>query len=255
VKIATWNVNSLKVRLPHVLQWAAEQEPDVIALQEIKQPDEDFPAEALRAAGYEALSNGQRTYNGVALVSRSTARDAVRALPGSEDTQRRVLAATVGGVRIVNLYVPNGQSVDSDKFAYKLDWLSRLHDYLIEELRDHERLIVLGDFNIAPEDRDVHDPELWRGKVLFSEPEHEALGGLLELGLVDLYRQFDQPEDAYSWWDYRAAAFRRNRGLRIDLILGSHAMAECCTAAGIDREPRGWERPSDHAPVWAEFEA
>ncbi len=255
MKIATWNVNSLKVRLPHVLQWAAEQRPDVIALQEIKQPDEDFPGDALRAAGYEGLSNGQRTYNGVALVSRDPASDPVRALPDSDDPQRRVLAATVAGVRIVNLYVPNGQSVDSDKFAYKLDWLSRLHDYLVRELRDHERLVVLGDFNIAPEDRDVHDPDLWRGKVLFSEPEHEALGRLLDLGLVDLYRQFDQPDDAYSWWDYRAAAFRRNRGLRIDLILGSHVMAERCVACGIDREPRGWERPSDHAPVWAEFES
>ncbi|HKK23454.1 MAG TPA: exodeoxyribonuclease III, partial [Pseudohaliea sp.] len=176
------------------------------------------------------------------------------ALPGSEDPQRRVLAATVAGVRIVNLYVPNGQSVDSDKYRYKLEWLQRLRDYLADELEAHEKLIVLGDFNIAPGERDVHDPELWRGRVLFSEAEREALAGLLELGLVDLFRQFDQPEGAFSWWDYRAAAFRRNRGLRIDLILGSHAMAERCLASAVDPEPRGWERPSDHAPVWAEFE-
>jgi exodeoxyribonuclease-3 len=254
VKVATWNVNSLKVRLPQVLAWVAEAEPDVLALQEIKQPDEDFPAEALQAAGYHGISNGQRTYNGVALLSRQPPADPVRALPGSEDPQRRVLAATIAGVRIVNLYVPNGQSVDSDKYGYKLEWLRRLRDYLAHELETHEKLVVLGDFNIAPGDRDVHDPELWRGRVLFSEPEHEALARLLELGLVDLFRQFDQPEDAFSWWDYRAAAFRRNRGLRIDLILGSHAMAERCIASAVDPEPRGWERPSDHAPVWAEFE-
>jgi len=254
VKVATWNVNSLKVRLPQVLAWLAEAGPDVLALQEIKQPDQDFPAEALQAAGYHGISNGQRTYNGVALVSRQPLADAVRALPGSEDPQRRVLAATVAGVRIVNLYVPNGQSVDSDKYRYKLEWLQRLRDYLADELEAHEKLIVLGDFNIAPGERDVHDPELWRGRVLFSEAEREALAGLLELGLVDLFRQFDQPEGAFSWWDYRAAAFRRNRGLRIDLILGSHAMAERCLASAVDPEPRGWERPSDHAPVWAEFE-
>ncbi len=254
MKVATWNVNSLKVRLPQVLAWLAEAGPDVLALQEIKQPDEDFPAEALQAAGYHGISNGQRTYNGVALVSRQPLADAVRALPGSEDPQRRVLAATVAGVRIVNLYVPNGQSVDSDKYRYKLEWLQRLRDYLADELEAHEKLIVLGDFNIAPGERDVHDPELWRGRVLFSEAEREALAGLLELGLVDLFRQFDQPEGAFSWWDYRAAAFRRNRGLRIDLILGSHAMAERCLASAVDPEPRGWERPSDHAPVWAEFE-
>ena len=254
MKVATWNVNSLKVRLPQVLAWLAEAGPDVLALQEIKQPDQDFPAEALQAAGYHGISNGQRTYNGVALLSRQPPSDPVRALPGSEDPQRRVLAATIDGVRIVNLYVPNGQAVDSEKYQYKLEWLERLRDYLADELKAHERLVVLGDFNIAPEDRDVHDPELWRGRVLFSEPEHAALKRLTDLGLVDLFRQFDQPEDAFSWWDYRAAAFRRNRGLRIDLILGSHTMAERCVASAIDPEPRGWERPSDHAPVWAEFE-
>jgi len=254
VKVATWNVNSLKVRLPQVLAWLAEAKPDVLALQEIKQPDEDFPAEALQAAGYHGISNGQRTYNGVALLCRQPPADPVRALPGSEDPQRRVLAATIGGVRIVNLYVPNGQAVDSEKYQYKLEWLERLRDFLADELEAHERLVVLGDFNIAPEDRDVHDPDLWRGRVLFSEPEHAALARLTDLGLVDLFRQFDQPEAAFSWWDYRAAAFRRNRGLRIDLVLGSHAMAERCIASVIDPEPRGWERPSDHAPVWAEFE-
>lgn len=255
MKVSTWNVNSLKVRLPQVLDWLEVARPDVLALQEIKQVNEVFPTDAFAAAGYESLANGQPTYNGVALLARQPLADPVRSLPGFEDPQRRLVGATVEGVRIINLYVPNGQAVDSEKFRYKLAWLEHLQDFLREQLGHHENLIVLGDFNIAPADEDVHDPESWRGKVLFSEPEHQALGRLLDLGLVDVFRQFDQPEASFSWWDYRAAAFRRNAGLRIDLILANHTMAERCTGAEIDREPRAWERPSDHTPVSAEFEA
>lgn len=254
MKLATWNVNSLKVRLPQVLGWAESHRPDLLALQEIKQVDEAFPREEIAAAGYRWAVNGQKTYNGVALLAREEPREIVTALPGYDDPQRRVLAATVGELRAINLYVPNGQAVGSDKYAYKLEWLARLKDYLADELARHEKVAVLGDFNIAPEDRDVHDPEKWAGQVLCSEPERAALSSLLELGLVDVFRRFDQPSESYSWWDYRAAGFRRNAGLRIDLILASEALAGSCTASSIDREPRGWERPSDHAPVCARFE-
>ncbi len=237
------------------MDWLESARPDVLALQEIKQVDEAFPSGEFEAAGYHGLSNGQPTYNGVAILSREAPADAVRSLPDWDDPQRRVLAATVSDVRVVNLYVPNGQAVDSDKYEYKLRWLDRLHAFLADELERHPNIVVVGDFNIAPADEDVHDPEQWRGKVLFSEPEHEALTRLLDLGLVDVYRQFDQPEASFSWWDYRSAAFRRNAGLRIDLILASHPMAERCTASAIDPDPRGWERPSDHAPVSADFES
>lgn len=253
MKIATWNVNSLKVRLPHVTEWLESAEPDVLVLQEIKQPDDAFPADAFEQLGYRSLANGQRTYNGVATIARAPLANPVTELPALEDPQRRILAATVNGVRVVNLYVPNGQRVGSEKYDYKLNWLAALRDWLREELAAHERLAVLGDFNIAPEDRDVHDPEKWRDHVLCSGPERAALGQLLALGLADVYRQFEQPAGTYSWWDYRAGAFRRNAGLRIDLILASPALAGACTAAWIDREPRGWQRPSDHTPVVAEF--
>lgn len=254
MKIATWNVNSLKARLPHVLRWLAEQQPDVLALQETKTVDDNFPVAELAETGYQALYAGQKTYNGVALLGRSPAADPITDIPGLDDPQRRVLGATLAGVRVLNLYVPNGSEVGSDKYAYKLDWLDKLAGLIEAELKAHERLVVLGDFNIAPEDRDVHDPDEWRGKVLFSEPEHAALRRLLDLGLEDVFRRFEQPEQSFSWWDYRAAAFRRNRGLRIDLILASAALAERCTGCVIDKAPRGWERPSDHTPVVAEFD-
>jgi len=253
VKIATWNVNSLKVRLPHVLEWLAANRPDVLVLQEIKQTTEAFPTEDFQAAGYVAIANGQKTYNGVAVLSRHSPGDPVFELPNFEDPQRRVLAVTIAGVRIVDLYVPNGSEVGSEKYAYKLHWLSSLRDYLATELARHERLVVLGDFNIAPADEDVHDPEGWGDAILCSPAERSALRDLLALGLDDVFRKFDQPAKAFSWWDYRAAGFRRNAGLRIDLILTTAAMTEACTASYIDKEPRTWERPSDHAPVIAEF--
>jgi exodeoxyribonuclease-3 len=253
MKIATWNVNSLRVRLDHVLEWLELAQPDVLALQETKLKDEDFPAEAFTALGYQAVYSGQPTYNGVALITREAVADPVTDIEGLSDPQRRVLGATVGETRIFNLYVPNGQSVDSDKYRYKLEWLEALRVQLSRELERHARCILLGDFNIAPEDRDVHDPDAWRGKVLCSDAERAALGGLLELGFADLFRRFEQPEKSYSWWDYRAAAFRRNMGLRIDLILASEPLTALCTSCAIDVEPRRLERPSDHTPVVAEF--
>ncbi len=253
MKIATWNVNSLKIRLQQVLDWLASESPDVFALQETKTKDADFPADAFRERGYEVSFSGQPTYNGVALISRTPITDVVTDIDGLGDPQRRVLAATVGGVRIWNLYVPNGQSVESEKYQYKLGWLAALKRQVAGELGRHERCVLLGDFNVAPEDRDVHDPEAWRGQVLCSEPERAALRALLELGLVDVFRNFDQEEKSYSWWDYRQMAFRRKMGLRIDLILASRALASQCTECRIDKEPRRHERPSDHAPVVAAF--
>lgn len=254
MKIATWNVNSMKVRLPHVLEWLSAHTPDVLVLQEIKQLTEMFPQDELAAAGYNSLANGQKTYNGVAVVSKEEARDPDLQLPGLDDPQRRVLAATIGGVRVINLYVPNGSEVGSEKYQYKLDWLRTLRDYLAAQLEKYEKVVVLGDFNIAPADEDVYDPEKWGEAILCSPLERAALAELLDLGLTDVFRKFDQPEKTFSWWDYRAAMFRRNAGLRIDLILTSDAMTKRCTKSHIDREPRTWERPSDHAPVVAEFE-
>lgn len=253
MKIATWNVNSLKVRLPHVTEWLESAKPDVLVLQEIKQISDAFPSEALEELGYRGIANGQKTYNGVANIARHELVDPVTDIPGLDDEQRRVLATTVNGVRVVNLYVPNGQEVGSDKYSYKLGWLAALRDWLADEMKQHEKLVVLGDFNIAPDDRDVYDPEKWGDAILCSPAERAALGELTDLGLTDVFRNFDQPEATFSWWDYRAAGFRRNAGLRIDLILASPALAEACTASYIDREPRTWERPSDHTPVIAEF--
>jgi exodeoxyribonuclease-3 len=254
MKIATWNVNSMNVRLPHVLEWLAANDPDVLVLQEIKQITEAFPVDALREVGYKSAASGQKTYNGVAVISKATPVDLVTDFPGFDDPQRRVLASTVSGVRIIDLYVPNGQSVGSEKFEYKLGWLAALRKFLKQEIAQHEKLVVLGDFNIAPADEDVHDPEKWGEDILCSPPEREALRKILDLGLTDVFRQFEQPEKTFSWWDYRAAGFRRNAGLRIDLILASASMAASCKGSHVDKEPRAWERPSDHAPVVAEFD-
>lgn len=253
MKIATWNVNSLTVRLPHVLEWAKSVAPDILALQEIKLLTEAFPLERFTESGYHAIASGQKTYNGVATVSRAALTDPVTDIPGFEDAQRRVLVATIDGVRVANLYVPNGQSVGSLKYEYKLGWLAALRDYLATEMSAHENLVVLGDFNVAPGDVDVYDPVAWGDGIHCSPAERAALDELSRLGLVDVFRQFEQPEKSFSWWDYRAGKFRRNAGLRIDLILASPALAARCTASYIDREPRGWDRPSDHAPVVAEF--
>ncbi|WP_028770866.1 exodeoxyribonuclease III [Silanimonas lenta] len=254
MKIASWNVNSLNARQAHLLAWLGSRRPDVVALQETKLEDHRFPDAELAAAGYRSVFAGQKTYNGVALLARSEAGlvpEAVQVgIPGFEDEQKRVIAATVGGVRIVNLYVVNGQAVGSEKYDYKLRFLEALHGWLAEELRRHPALVVLGDFNIAPDERDVHDPAVWNeDSILTSTAERAALRRLFALGLVDSYRAL-QPEGAeFSWWDYRAAGFRRNLGLRIDLVLLSQGLLPRCTEAMIDREPRTWERPSDHAPV------
>ncbi len=253
MKIATWNVNSLRVRLPHVLDWLQSTQPDVLALQEIKLTNDLFPHDALREAGYTCSVSGQPTYNGVAVLAREPMHEVLTDIPGFDDPQRRVLAATVGDTRVINLYVVNGEAVGSEKYAYKLAWLDALHTWLAEEMQRHPRMVVLGDFNIAPEDRDVHDPVAWAGKILCSDAERAALQRLQALGLSDVFRQFDQEDKTFSWWDYRMNGFKRNLGLRIDLILASPSMTEACKASWVDKTPRGWERPSDHAPVIAEF--
>lgn len=253
MKIATWNVNSIKVRWPDVLAWCQAHQPDVLALQETKVTDENFPEAACIEAGYQVQYSGQRTYNGVAILSKQAATDVVTDVPGLDDPQRRILAATIDGVRVIDLYVPNGSSVGSEKYAYKLGWFEKVHDYIAEQLQTHSQCVVLGDFNIAPTDEDVHDPEVWGEGILVSPKERAALQKLMGLGLVDVFRESVDHEVIYSWWDYRQAAFRRNRGLRIDLILASEAMAKRCGECRIDKEPRGSERPSDHAPVWVEY--
>ncbi len=253
MKITSWNVNSLRVRLEHVCDWLEQNQPDVLALQEIKMTNDMFPYEQIESAGYHAAVNGQKTYNGVAILSRDNPVDLVTKIPDFSDEQRRVLAATIGEYRVIDLYVPNGQSVGSEKYRYKLCWLSALCGFLSEQIAKFPNLVVLGDFNIAPDDRDVHDPESWQGNVLVSDAERAALQEILDLGLVDTFRRFEQADKIFSWWDYRAAAFRRNRGLRIDLVLASSALAERCISADIDIEPRTLERPSDHAPVSAVF--
>ena len=253
MKIVAWNVNSLKVRLPQLLDFLATRQPDAVCLQETKLTDENFPVAELAALGYRAAFTGQKTYNGVAIVSRSDLTDISAGIPGFEDAQKRVIAATVDGVRLVCVYCPNGQSLDSDKYPYKLAWFDALTAWLKDELARHPKLAVLGDYNVAPEDRDVHDPEAWAGCVLVSEPERERFRNLLALGLTDSFRLFEQPEKTFSWWDYRMMGFRRNHGLRIDHILLSAPLAAACTAASIDRDMRKLERPSDHAPVLAEI--
>ena len=253
MKIASWNVNSLNVRMPHLSTWLGGASPDVVALQETKLEDAKFPADALAALGYRSVFAGQKTYNGVAILSRDEPRDVVAEIPSMVDPQRRMLAATVGALRIVNLYVVNGQAVGSEKFAYKLDWLAKVRDFLMYEMQHHPYTVVLGDFNIAPQDRDVHDPAAWREQVLCSSAERAALKAMLDLGLHDSFRLLNEEQGHYSWWDYRQGGFRRNLGLRIDLILVSDALRARCRAASIDRLPRTWERPSDHTPVLLEL--
>jgi exodeoxyribonuclease III len=253
MKLATWNVNSLNVRLPRLLDWLAANQPDVIGLQETKLDDPRFPAMEIAAAGYQVSFYGQKTYNGVAILSRSPVADVMPGMPQFADDHKRVLAASVGDIRFVCFYVPNGQSVDSDKYQYKLRWLAAATAYLREELAHHPRLAVVGDINIAPEDRDVHDPALWRGQVLCTDAERAAFRDWLGLGLKDAFRLFEQPEKTFSWWDYRQLAFPKNHGLRIDHVLLSPALAATCTSCRIDRQARKGEKPSDHAPVVAEL--
>jgi exodeoxyribonuclease-3 len=254
--VATWNVNSLKVRLPHLLDWLGTHRTDIVCLQETKLTDDRFPVAELEQAGYRCAFAGQKTYNGVAVlvrVDRGQATDVQVNLPNFPDEQKRLLAVTLDSMRVICGYFPNGQAVGSDKYAYKLAWLAALREWLQGELTRHDKLVLAGDFNIAPEARDVHDPALWEGQVLCSEPERDALRGLLALGLQDSFRLFAQPERSYTWWDYRNLAFRRKMGLRIDHILLSSALAAHCTACTIDVEPRRREQPSDHAPVVATF--
>jgi len=253
MKLATWNVNSLKVRLGQLTDWLAQTKPDAVCLQETKLEDVKFPSAELEAAGYRASFCGQKTYNGVAIVSLRPLGEVSTGIPGFEDEQKRVIAATLDGVRIVCLYAPNGQAVGSEKYDYKLRWYTALRNWLAEELARHPRLAVLGDLNVAPEDRDVHDPKAWQGQVLVSEAERAAYRALLELGFEDSFRLFEQAEKSFSWWDYRMMGFRRNAGLRIDHILLSRELATSCKSCAIDKAPRRLERPSDHAPVVAEI--
>ena len=253
MKLATWNVNSLKVRLPHLTDWLQAAQPDVVCLQELKLEDAKFPRDEILAAGYSAVFSGQKTYNGVAILARGPLDEVQIGIPGFVHEHKRVIAATVNGVRVVCLYAPNGQSVGSDKFEYKLQWYAALREWLKDELVRHPQLAVLGDLNIAPEDRDVHDPKAWEGQIHVSEPERAAFRALIELGLADSFRLFEQEEKTFSWWDYRMMAFRRNAGLRIDFVLLSALLVTRCTACGIDKAPRKLERPSDHTPVIVEL--
>jgi exodeoxyribonuclease-3 len=253
MKLATWNVNSLKVRLPQVLDWLAANPIDVLCLQETKQQDADFPDTELAAAGYHSVFIGQKTYNGVAILSRVPATDVQTGIPDYVDEQKRVIAATFGDMRVICVYIPNGQSIDSDKYQYKLGWLAALHGWLKEERVRYPKLVLLGDYNIAPEDRDVHDPAAWVGNVLVSEPERDAFKALLALGLTDSYRLFEQADKTFSWWDYRMMGFRRNLGMRIDHILISSPLVAQCKSCVIDKAPRKLERPSDHTPVVIEL--
>lgn len=254
MKIATWNVNSLRMRMPHLLPWLAEHKPDIVCLQETKIIDADFPNADCKAVDYEVVYHGQKSYNGVAILTRPPAVDVVRGIPGYSDEQCRVIAASFNDVRVVNVYVPNGQAVGSEKYVYKLAWLEALHDYLTNVLQEHARVLVLGDFNIAPAAIDVHDPVTWDGSVMVSTAERAAFADILALGFSDLFRELSPFETAFSWWDYRQGAFRRNLGLRIDHILASAALRARCTACTIDKAPRRLPRPSDHAPVLAEFD-
>ena len=248
-RLATWNVNSLKVRLPHLLDWLGHVRPDVVCLQETKTEDAKFPLAEIEAAGYRVVYSGQKTYNGVAILSRAPLSDMAHGIPDFPDDLKRVIAATVGEVRILCLYAPNGQEPGSEKYAYKLRWYSALTSWLKKEAGG--KLAVLGDLNIAPEARDVHDPKRWEGKIHFSEPERAAFRAVIDLGFKDAFRLFEQPEKQFTWWDYRLAAFQRGWGLRIDHILLSPALAARCKGSSIDIEPRKLERPSDHAPVVA----
>lgn len=253
MRIATWNVNSLKVRLPQVIAWLETHQPDALCLQETKTEDSSFPLDDIEKTGYRVVYAGQKTYNGVAILSKAAAGETVVAIPGFDDPQKRVLAATINGVRVVCLYVPNGQSVGSDKYQYKLAWLQAVTTWLKNELATHAKLVVVGDFNIAPADIDVHDPKAWEGQVLCSDAERAALQQLLAIGLKDSLRMLEPDTQIFTWWDYRMNAFKRKMGLRIDHILVSDALAAQCRACAVDLEPRRHERPSDHAPVSAEF--
>lgn len=255
MKIATWNINSIGVRQQHVLDWVKINRPDVLCLQEIKCKDEKFPAERFRELGYQSEVFGQQTYNGVATLSLMEANHVIKGFPGdSEDAQRRLLATTINGVTVVNVYIPNGSEVGSEKYKFKLEWLSKLRKFFDDHFNQQQLLVLCGDFNVAPEDRDVHDPKLWTGQILCSDAERAALQELEDWGLVDVFRQHHADDGIFTWWDYRGGAFPKNHGLRIDHLWATEPLAEICSAVWIDKAPRAMERPSDHVPVVAEFE-
>jgi len=253
MKIASWNVNSLRVRLPHVLKWVKENSIDIICLQETKTQNENFPAEEIKKAGYHAVYQGQKTYNGVAIFSKKLPDEIVAEVKDTENFGKRIIAATINNIRILNLYVVNGAEVGSEKYSHKLKWLKAVKQFIEEDSKKYNDYLIMGDFNIAPEDLDVHDPVAWEGKILCSEKERKALKSILDLGFVDSFRLFEQEEKVFSWWDYRAGGFRRNHGLRIDLILINESAKSRCKSSTIDKTPRGWDRPSDHAPVFIEI--
>ena len=253
MKLTTWNVNSLKVRLPQVLQWLQTNPVDVLCIQETKLTDDKFPQAEIEAAGYHVVYTGQKTYNGVAILSRHPIEDVQKNNPLFEDEQQRIIAATIAGMRIICAYIPNGQAPGTDKFSYKLRWLEALEQWLQQEMAKHPNLALLGDYNIAPDDRDVHDPAAWEGMNLVSPEERAAFQRLIALGLSDSFRQFEQAEKTFSWWDYRALGFRLNKGVRIDHVLLSAPLAQRCISCSVDKVPRKWEQPSDHAPVTAEL--
>lgn len=254
LKLASWNVNSLKIRLEQVIAWLEETGVDVLALQETKLIDTNFPLEAFTSRNFHVVYTGQKTYNGVAVISRSPITECLTDVSGYDDPQRRILAVTIGDVRLINLYVPNGSTPGSEKYAYKMLWLEKVTAFIQQQLMQYPKLAIVGDFNIAPEDRDVHDPVEWEGCILVSPPERQAFQEMLSLGFVDSFRLFPQEDKLFSWWDYRAAGFRRGRGLRIDHVLLSKALANYCVSSNIDKNPRKSERPSDHAPVWVALE-
>lgn len=255
MKIATWNVNSILARLPHITRWLEQNQPDVLCIQETKCTDDKFPLLEIKAAGYECAIFGQQSYNGVAILSRAGCATPQRGFPDDDATSHaRLLAADIGGIRIVNVYIPNGQMVGSEKYQFKLEWMRRLREFLDRNSQLNEPVLLCGDFNVAPEERDVHDPRLWQNRILFSEPERAALENIRDWGFTDTFRLHTAEGGHYSWWDYRAGGFRRNLGLRIDHIWVSAPLAARSITTTIDKEPRGWERPSDHAPVVAEFE-
>jgi exodeoxyribonuclease-3 len=255
LKIATWNVNSIIARQTHVVRWLDLARPDVLCMQETKCVDDRFPAQLFADIGYQSESYGQAAYNGVAILSRVKCENVQRGMPDDDPgAQARVIAATIQGIRIMNTYFPNGQAVGAEKYYFKLEWMKRLRRYFDSHYKTNEPVLLCGDFNVAPEDRDVHDPQLWRGRILFSEPEHDALARIKEWGLVDAFRMHNEQDKQFSWWDYRAGAFRRNLGLRIDHIWVSESLAKLSTSVEIDKEPRRWEKPSDHAPVVGEFD-
>ena len=254
MKIASWNVNSIQTRVDQVIQWLKQNPMDVLGLQELKCQDEVFPIDPFINAGLEVVVSGQKAYNGVALISLKEAEDISLGIAGFADKQKRVIAATFNGIRVVNVYVPNGQAVGSEKFAYKLAWLKAFHHYIEQQLALYPKMVIMGDFNIAPDDRDVYDAEIWQNKILVSPQERQAFQRLLDLGFADSFRLFEQPEHTFSWWDYRMGSIKANRGLRIDHLLISESLKNDCSQSNIDITPRTWQQPSDHAPVWIELE-